>query len=92
MPAICSDTGKPGSGQLNFNLYPPVEANISVFPCSRVDASQTSKLGWSKDTFADTYALQLPKTMNNIYLVSLLEPTATDLSPTRQSSEPMTSI
>jgi len=29
---------------------------------SRVDASQTSKLGWSKDTFADTYAPQLPKT------------------------------
>lgn len=50
---------------------------------SRVDASQTSKLGWSKDTFADTYAPQLPKTVN--YTILLPEFTAIDQSPSGYS-------
>jgi len=67
-------TGKLGLGQLNLSLYTLANANtlyphityILGYLYSRVDASQTSKLGWSKDTFADTYAPQLPKTASDM--------------------------
>jgi hypothetical protein len=69
MLAICLGTGKPGLGQLNLSLYTLTDANTLHLRnlYSRVDASQTSKLGWSKDTFADTYAPQLPKMASDIF-------------------------
>jgi hypothetical protein len=67
---VCWDTDKQGLGQFHFSMCLPILSNISV--SSRVDASQTSKMGWSKDTFADPYAPLLPKTVNPICFLPIL--------------------
>ena len=48
--------------------WPPTKYSLITY---RVDASQTSKMGWLKDTFADKYTPQLPKTVNCIYFLPL---------------------
>lgn len=63
MPVICSGTGKQSLGALNSKSMGKA-IPTDIYDYFSVDASQTSKLGWSKDTFADTYAPQLPKAVN----------------------------